>query len=407
MSIPLDQLGSNAGGDDLRRDQWGRLLVVPPGGGDPVGYTRVTTVAKTLDDGGGLAPWKAAMTACGLMMRPGLRAQWEALISAHNGRPWYAGEQAKAACKRLVEESAEAGGASDRRDQGLSVHAILAMLDRDASMPPFLTPDTERDIEAYVNALAAHGVIVMPEFVEITGVLDHFQVGGTFDRIVRVEGFPLPMIADLKTGEDLTYSGGSFSVQLGGYSRFDSIYEQGRTPADDVRKPMPKVDQERGLIIHLPAGSGRCELHVVDLEAGWAGFQLSMQVRGWRKRKNLLTPITMPVVSQNTPFADTFVRDWRLWLQGRIDVCGRHSADCRADLIRTWPAELPSLGASAGHTLEMLAAIERILDGVEARHSVPFGTSRPGTQMGDDERIVGRLLDLFPGSTLTDNGASS
>ena len=41
-TIPLAELG----GDNVRRDQWGRYLVVPPGGGRPTGYTRVTTVAK-------------------------------------------------------------------------------------------------------------------------------------------------------------------------------------------------------------------------------------------------------------------------------------------------------------------------------------------------------------------------
>lgn len=36
--------------DAVRRDRWGRYLVVPPDGGKPVGYTRATTVAKALDE---------------------------------------------------------------------------------------------------------------------------------------------------------------------------------------------------------------------------------------------------------------------------------------------------------------------------------------------------------------------
>src|SRR6516162_6012262 len=65
-SIPLDAIPAT---DTTRRDQWGRYLVVPPGGGKPTGYTRVTTVAKALDDTGGLAPWKATMAAGGIIMR--------------------------------------------------------------------------------------------------------------------------------------------------------------------------------------------------------------------------------------------------------------------------------------------------------------------------------------------------
>jgi hypothetical protein len=141
-SIPLNELPQPS--DHARRDQWGRYLIVPPGGGKPIGYSRVTTVAKTLDSGGGLAPWKAAMTAGGLIMRPGLKAQWEALLAAY-GDPWYAGEQAKAATKALVEESANVGGANDRRDIGSALHTITALVDAGKAVP-HLSEETRADL---------------------------------------------------------------------------------------------------------------------------------------------------------------------------------------------------------------------------------------------------------------------
>ena len=116
-SIPLEDMPG--AGDRTRRDHHGRYLIVPLGGGKPVGYTRTTTVAKVLDDGGGLAPWKAAMASQGLIMRRGLRAQWEALMAEHNGDPWYAGQEAKAECKRLVEEAdTEVGRPADGGREG-------------------------------------------------------------------------------------------------------------------------------------------------------------------------------------------------------------------------------------------------------------------------------------------------
>lgn len=444
-SIPLDQLGANAGDDDLRRDRWGRLLVVPPGGGDPVGYTRVTTVAKTTDDGGGLMPWKATMTACGLMMRPGLRARWEALLSAHDGRPWYAGEQSKSACKRLVEECAEAGGAADRREQGTALHAITAQLDRGEALH-HLTPETERDIEVYVDTLAAAGVSFRADHVEETVVLDGHQVGGSFDRLADVHGWGLPMIADLKTGEDISYSWGAFAVQLAGYAHADSIYVQGADPngSTDMRVPMPDVDQRHGLIIHLPAGGARCRLYIVDLVAGWEGFELSMAVRRWRKAKpGILLDKAQPITDAPTQFvaaavespaetterlagiseadaarlglrpAEPFVTgheeaasaaeavaELRRWLQDRIDVCGHYSDASRADLIRSWPPAMPSLGSSVAHTPDQLAAIEAVLDGVEARNGVPFGPTKPG-QTAAPTAVLDRLLHAFPNSDLT------
>ena len=65
--------------DDLthiptRRDRWGRYLVLPPGAAKPVGYTRATTVAKTLDEQSNLVAWKARMVALGLGRSPAASA---------------------------------------------------------------------------------------------------------------------------------------------------------------------------------------------------------------------------------------------------------------------------------------------------------------------------------------------
>src|SRR3954465_2127725 len=129
-SIPLAELPGFSDGDVVR-DRFGRYLVRPPGGegwGDRLGgsrvrprggrrgepYTRATTLAKTHDDGGGLAPWKASLAVVGAMMQRGMRASWEALMAETGGNPWYHSEASKRECKRLVEECAAIGGAIDR-----------------------------------------------------------------------------------------------------------------------------------------------------------------------------------------------------------------------------------------------------------------------------------------------------
>lgn len=282
-SIPIEELGSP--NSDVRRDQWGRYLVLPPGEDKPVGYTRVTTVAKTLDSGGGLAPWKAAMTAAGIIMRRGLRAQWEALLAEY-GDPWYAGTEAKSMCRQLVEECAAVGGANDRKEVGSALHAITCLVDV-GKTPKHLTAETKRDVEAYVTGLAEANVTIMPGMVELVTVLDKYRVAGTFDRLANVPGFELPLIADLKTGENLEYSWQSIAVQMAAYSRGDALYQQG-TAKDgslDVRHPMPKINQDWGLIMHLAAtseGEAKLELYLVDLNAGWEAFEHSLWTRNWR-----------------------------------------------------------------------------------------------------------------------------
>jgi hypothetical protein len=421
MAIPLSALPAPT--EEVRRDRWGRYLVVPPGGTKPVGYTRVTTVAKALDNGGGLAPWKATLAVCGTIMRRGLRSQWEALMAATNGDPWYFGEQSKKECKRLVEECAEAGGSAERRDTGTSLHALTALVDL-GRPPQHLTVESERDISAYSDTLEAAGVTVVPGMVEVTVVLDDKRVGGTFDRGYQVPGFERPLVGDLKCGADLSYSWQAIAVQLAAYAHGDDIYRQGRAAdgSEDERLPMPDFDQESGLIVWLNAGTGRCELFVVDLVAGWEAFQVSLWAREWRKTDvavsladhkfrpsgDDIAPLLEASLAVATagggpggaePPPDTGAAATadhtpavRAWLQGRIDLIGSHDR-ARIDLGLSWPAGLPGLLATDDHTATQLQAIEDVLWAVEKRHGLVFPEPKPGVD------LLASVLTIFPNST--------
>lgn len=276
---------------EARRDRWGRYMVVPPNGGKPVGYTRATTIAKTLDSGDGLLPWKATATMVGALRSPGLHARWQALVSEHPD-PWYANDDARKACKRLVEECATAGGSTSRSDLGTALHAITEQVDLGGT--PILLPQMAADIEAYRTTLDAHNITFDRHFVEATVVLDEHQVAGTADRLAAdVPGHGL-LVADLKTGDNLTYSWPGISVQMSAYARANNVYRQGSNPdgSEDQRHPMPELNTSLGLVIHLPAGSATCTLHLVDLDAGWEAFQRSMWTRAWRARKSIARPLT-------------------------------------------------------------------------------------------------------------------
>lgn len=374
MSFPVDE---NVGSG--RHDRWGRYLIVPPGGSKEVAYTRVTTVAKALDDGGGLAPWKASMACTGLLMRRGLRAQWEALLAEHPN-PWYDSPEGKKRCKRLVEECAAVGGANDRREVGTALHAITALVDL-GKTPPHLAAETEAGVRGYRDGLARAGVEIVPGHVEVTVVLDDHRVAGTFDRLVTLPDFDRPLVADLKTGANLAYSWQSIAVQLAAYARANAIYQQGATAADDVRCPMPDVDRDHGLVVHLNADTNHLELHLVDIVSGWEAFEQSMWVREWRQHRHLASPygqapavekgvVANPPVPQAAPAeAPTPMRDR---LQQRIDTVGEFSPEARTALATLWPADLPTLKTSDAHTHEQLHDIEQLLDRIEAEHRLPF-----------------------------------
>jgi hypothetical protein len=413
-SIPLAALPAPI--DPTRRDQWGRYLVLPPDDDKPVGYTRATTVAGALDDGYGLQKWLATMAICGTLARPGLRAQWEALLALHDGDPWYASDEAKTACKRLVDECAAVGGANDRSEIGTARHEITAAADAGRPLTN-LSPETQADLDAYYETLAAAGVELDADAIELMVVLDNYRVAGTLDRIASAPRFRRRLITDLKTGADLAYSWHAIAVQLAIYAHGDAVYRQG--PAEDgsqdERLPMPDVDLDNALVIWLPANTGRCELFLVDIAAGWEAFTHSLWAREWRKRDvamplegggfkpattDLSAALTESLTQLKVEVEETIVADLpdftvalRAWLQSRIDTIGAAGAEPRRALINEWPEGVASLQSSTEHTPEQLTLIEGVLDVVERRHRIVFPEPRPTADP------LGLVLHIFPNST--------
>lgn len=289
MSITFDEPAIRT---EPRRDQWGRYLVVPPGKSKPIGYTRVTTVAKTLDDGGGLLPWKATLAMTGLMRRQGLRGKFEALMSQHPDKgPWYGSAESKKQAKKLVEECAEAGGSTDRADLGTALHSIVEQINK-GQAPLMVQPETQADTDAY--RAATEDMIIDARFCELVVVLDEWRVAGSPDMLrVAVPGLGEDVVADLKTGDNLDYSWQSIAVQMAAYANASSVYIQGNADdgSEDERSLMPPISRDVGLVIHLPAGQARCDLYTVDLASGWKAFQRSMWTRDWRKNKTLAKPL--------------------------------------------------------------------------------------------------------------------
>lgn len=256
---------------DLERDRWGRPLIAPPQplGAKAVPYTRATTVAKTLDDSSGLMLWKQRMTALGLVSRRDLLTATAATDPAD-----------KKALNKLVEQAADAGGATAAATTGTALHSFTERLDRGLDVG-HVPHEYEADLVEYQRLAKEIGWKV--HGVEVFTVLDPYKVAGTADRVLEIDG--KRYIADLKTGSSVDFHH-SWAVQFAIYARglpYD-IENRTRLPWDVI------PDQDRALVIHLPAGQGKAAAHWIDIAAGWEAFQMSMKVRTWRTRRDLLSP---------------------------------------------------------------------------------------------------------------------
>ncbi len=291
---------------EISRDRFGRPLVIPPGGGKPVAYTRATTFVDALEDKYNLQKWQQRMVILGLVDRPDL------LLSAAAHR------EDKTRLDKVAEDAIEAAKAHAAATVGTAIHALTQRIDAGLDIGP-VPGEYQRDLDAYAAATTELKVLHSETFT----VLDEFKVGGTPDRVVEYEDERY--IADIKTGS-IEYGSGKIAMQLAVYahSRFYEIPTGQRTP-------LPEVSTQRGIIIHLPAGTGTCALHWVNIDAGWAAVQLASQVRTWRARKDLTTPLNVAAAIENLTDAGLITEGDKLleWIA---------AAPTQNDLTALWKA---------------------------------------------------------------------
>ncbi|MFI1655604.1 hypothetical protein ACH4ZU_11955 [Streptomyces sp. NPDC020472] len=288
----------------IPRDGWDRPLVVPKQGGRPGALTRATTFIDCIEDKSALSDWKSRNTLIGAAKRPDLLDVVRQLDPQDPG--------GKRRLNQLAEQAQEIAGANVKREKGTHLHTLSEYVDRGEPLPAGTSVQDQLDMAAYLTETSAFTVRAVERFVAVS----ELRTGGTFDRLLEYSG-PGPdgehieglFIGDLKTGT-VEYSRLKMAMQLAVYSRGE-FYDYTRFPVDPADRkafaawkkrevpaaeaaeayaPLHGVSQKWGVIINLPAGSGECTLHWVDLEIGWAAARLALEVRATRSVKGAMLP---------------------------------------------------------------------------------------------------------------------
>lgn len=238
-------------------------MVCVPGRKTRVAYRRVTTFVGALDDLNGLLKWKTRQVAYGMGQRPDL------VMAAAAAEP-----DDKTLLGEVADKAAEHALSSAAATIGTALHSLTERVDR--GKPLGAVPDgAQADIDAYRKAT---------EHIEWIGietfrVHDDWQVAGTADRIGIYHG--RPAVFDIKSGSiDFVHK---MCMQLAMYARsvpYD-IPTDKRMPVED------ELNLNTGVIIHLPAGQGRCDLYEIDIARGWGACLLAKKVWNWRAVKDL------------------------------------------------------------------------------------------------------------------------
>lgn len=252
--------------DEIPRDRWGRPLIEPPDGGKPVAYTRVSTLAKSLDKQEALTKWKQRMTAIGMSQRPDLLA----LVQATRGDD-------RKTLDDACEQALAAARSQAAANTGTALHAFCERVDEGVPVDEIVASDTiKADLAAYQNVMASLKVLASELFI----VQDDIKCAGTFDRLVQIDG--RVYVADIKTGQHEPNYPHGVTVQTAIYAHGTGYHPTKKRTASLASIG---VDLDRAILIHLPAGKATCELYWLDIAAGWEMAQTATRVRAWHSTK--------------------------------------------------------------------------------------------------------------------------
>lgn len=258
---------------EIPRDRFGRPMVMPAKGTRRQAYRRVTTFVGCLDDMNGLMKWKARQVAYGMGQRRDL------VMAAAAADP-----TDKKTLGDVAEKAAEHALSSAGATIGTAVHSLTERIDRGKPLGP-IPSEAEADLAAYQEATKHIEWLGIETF----RVHDDWKVAGTADRIGKMHGST--MIFDIKTGSiDYPHK---MAMQLALYAH-STPYDIGTDTRTEDPEP---VNLNTGIIIHLPAGEGRCDLYEIDIAKGWGACLLAKKVWDWRGRKDLTHRVGEPRTS--------------------------------------------------------------------------------------------------------------
>lgn len=234
---------------------------------DGKSYQRVSTLAKAFDDPYALNKWKQRMVALGVAQSPDLI-----------GLACTATADDRAVLDDVAARAMDRAGAGSGRDIGTAVHAVAEKIDYQEPVDN-LPRDLVDDAQAFRAECERLGLV--PALAETFVVAAQYGAAGSFDRLLT-DGKEF-YIGDIKTAKvdkdadyAIRYNALKWAIQLAVYSAGRPWNEYWQSWESLGVRPPSTV---RGIVFHIPRGSGTCAAIDVDLSIGHRAARLAAEVR--------------------------------------------------------------------------------------------------------------------------------
>lgn len=218
-------------------------------------YTRVSTVAGTLDDKASLGYWQAWMALKGANTPEGQPLLNRALHAERTPR-------------QTVSELIDMGGGREAADRGTRRHSVLAMALTGADLSSM--PDqARRELDAIVAVVHELGRV---KFVEAATVNDACRTAGSVDIVL--DGPSGPVVVDFKTGNHAPLLATGIQCYLHASGRYWVNGERG----DWVAPSRPRL-----VMLHAPQDGTAPRAVDIDPDRARHWAETALEVRAIRK----------------------------------------------------------------------------------------------------------------------------
>lgn len=385
MSLDIEDLNTIEV-PDFRRANGAPMVMID---GKNARLSRPSSFGKILDDESALTNWRINKAIKGTAGDPAIQAR--AVAAKDDERDVWA---------KLRDASIQAGRGDEAADIGTALHAMSQRwedaLDDFSPPEPYLS-----SLTAYSQCLELYGLV--STHFEFQCVNLEYRTAGTCDRIYQTTrsliaptGEIIPegtnLIGDLKTGKSLEYSTAGYTIQLALYAQ-SQLYDV----IDEEFIETPQINQDWGILVHMPSNSDTCELRWVSLESGNYGAWLVSELKGWRRKWRNGT-YSAPMIPEPLGMTDDAVVEalgaaelvGDEWVAEMLRFCKvrmatiRQNPDALDTLAARWPKSLPKPSGitTAAHVNELLTH----LDNVEAHHGLTWPEGDPRTSQPNTRR---------------------